>query len=165
MLPFTKKTVNETYGAKTVQVSPYETGKSGLDAGEEFFYEFAITHEVELGGNFVDLPVPTGGSLTEHCFYVNNRDYLEQLKNEDPSDLNSKAGVSIVAKTKVEALCINRVDYIRLATNDMILSIINTKDIYRIPIAQLQESYLNTRKWNAYKKKVVADVVSKDKPR
>lgn len=163
MLPFTKKTVNETYSGKNIQVRPFIAGKTVLEPGEEFFYEFATTQEVELGQNFVDLPVPTGGSLTEHCFYVNKRDYLEQLKNEDPRDLNSKAAVSIVAKTKVEALCINRVDYANLASNDMLLSIINSKGIYRIPISQLQESYLTTRKWNAHKKKVVADVVTKNK--
>jgi hypothetical protein len=159
MLPFTKKTLNQTYAGKNVQVSPFIAGETVLEPGEEFFYEFVTTHEVEVGDNFVDLPVPTGGSLTEHCFYINKKDYLEQLKIEDPSDLNSKAAVSIVAKTKVEAICMNRVDYANMATSEMILSIINSKDIYRIPLLQLQESYLTSRKWNAYKKKVVADVV------
>ena len=162
MLPFVKKTLNENYGGKTVQINPFQLGKTALETGDEFFYEFATTHEVEIGSNFPELPAPLGSSITEPVFYVNKKDYLEQLRNEDPFDLNSKSAVSIVAKTKVEVICINRVDYAVLASNDMILSIINSKDLYRIPILQLQESYLESRKWNAFKKKVVADVC-KDK--
>jgi hypothetical protein len=134
-----------------------------LEPDEEFLYEFVTTQEVDVGQNFVDFPVPTGGSLTEHCFYVNKKDYMEQIRKEDPGDLNNKAAVSIFAKTKVEVICINRIDYALLASTDMILLLINSKDIYRIPLLQLQESYLTTRKWNAHKKKVIADVVTKIK--
>ena len=163
MLPFVKKTITENYAGKKVQVIPLEVGKTKLEKDDEFMYEFATIYEIEPGFNFPEIPVPNGSSLTNEVFYVNKKEYSEQLAKEDPSDMNSKAAVSIVAKTKVEVICVNRSDYTSIASTDMILTIINSKNIYRIPISQLQESYLEGRKWNQYKKKVMSDVVSKNK--
>ncbi len=151
--------MNANYAGKTYKVVPHEPGMV-LEKTDEALKELVTIQEMEIGSHFPDLPLPKGAKPTEECLYINKRDYAEQLKKEDPTEGAAKAFVSIVAKTKVEVACVNQTDYVEFANNDMILSIINSKNLFRVPIAQLQESYLEKRQWVSYKKKLVNQVTS-----
>ena len=162
LLPFIKRLVNSNYAGKTYQILPSKPGDV-LGPDDEILREFVTIHEVEPGNNFPDMPVPRGSNPAEEVLYVNKKEYGEQLRKEDPTDMTSKADVSVIAKTKVEVAIINRVDYADYANIDMILEIINTKNIYRVPMNQLQDSYMEKRNWATYKKKLISEVTGRDK--
>lgn len=161
ILPLVKRLMNANYAGKTYKVIPNNPGMV-LEKNDEAIREQVNIQEMEIGSHFPDLPLPRGAKPMEEVLYVNKREYMEQIKKEDPTEDSTKAFVSIIAKTKVEVACVNQTDYVEFANNDMILSIINSKNIFRVPIAQLQDSYLEKRQWVSYKKKLVNEVTSKD---
>jgi hypothetical protein len=162
IVPFVKRLVSSNYAGKTYQVLAHENN-TVLGTDDELFKEVLTIQEIEPGHNFPDMPLPKGAKIEEDTLYVNKKEYKEQLQKEDPSDLNNQAFVSILAKTKIEVACIKITDYADFATNDMLLEIINSKIIFRLPMNKLQESYLEKRNWQMYKKKLMSEVTHKDK--
>jgi hypothetical protein len=52
-----------------------------------------------------------------------------------------------------------RVDYARVATNDMILRVLEDRSLLHIPIRQMQESMLRKRSWELFKKNIVEEIL------
>jgi hypothetical protein len=160
-VPFVKRTTNANYAGKTIKILP-RTPDMILEPNDEPFDEMLNIYELDVGNNFPELPAPTGTkSIDEKIMYVNRKEYTEQIQGEDPRDANLKSNVSIVAKTKVEVAAITRLDYAKFAGNEMLLEVINSRQIFRVPMSQLQDSYLEKRNWEVHKKKVVASIAVK----
>ena len=160
VVPFVKRLVSSTYSGKTYKVIAHESG-TVLQSDDEPFKEQLKIQELDTGDFYPDIPPPKEAKKNEDVLYINKNQYLEQLKAEDPADMSTKAYVSVVANTKVEVVALSRIDYAEYATSDMILSIINSKTVFKVPITKLQETYLEKRQWDVHKKKVVADVLKK----
>jgi hypothetical protein len=161
-VPLIKRLMNSNYAGKTYKFLASEAGMT-LGPEDELFKEKLTIHELDPGQNFPDLPLPKGAKAHEDVLYVNKKDYIDQLKKEEPDDEDTKAYISVVAKSKVEVVCVNQTDYCEYADADMLLSIINSKSVFRPAMKTLQDSYLEKRQWQTFKKKLVSEVTSKKK--
>ncbi|KAJ1336796.1 hypothetical protein BSLG_006899 [Batrachochytrium salamandrivorans] len=78
--------------------------------------------------------------LTDSMF--NKDDYIDFLTEQDPICSPLLSYASVIAKTKVEVMTISRVDFCRLASVRMIIKLLLTQNIQRVPIEMLQTAYL-----------------------
>ncbi|KAH6579458.1 hypothetical protein BASA61_010210 [Batrachochytrium salamandrivorans] len=94
--------------------------------------------------------------LTDSMF--NKDDYIDFLTEQDPICSPLLSYASVIAKTKVEVMTISRVDFCRLASVRMIIKLLLTQNIQRVPIEMLQTAYLEKRSWDCYKKRIASEV-------
>ena len=74
--------------------------------------------------------------------------------------IDSKSYVSIIATTKVEVICMKRIDYARVSSNEMILKLLADRELLRIPIETLQKIMIERRTWELFKKREVDRIAS-----
>ncbi|KAI9190716.1 uncharacterized protein BJ171DRAFT_67807 [Polychytrium aggregatum] len=99
-------------------------------------------------------------ALSDEERNINKLELIARLTYEDPDDQALGSYYSIVANTKCEIAVMSRVDYVRLASNEMVKSVLMDRESYIVPVQRLQDVFLEKRNWDMYKRKVVAGLVS-----
>ncbi|KAJ3298108.1 hypothetical protein HDU79_000510 [Rhizoclosmatium sp. JEL0117] len=152
LVPFLKQPVptQEEGKKKKYALAEYEPGVTIIKTGEKVVMQLLTIRELGVGDHFPDMIGWESDSESEER---GSRDYLKgigsrsnllaRLSDTSPSRPDSRAYISIIANTNVEILGMTRLDYVRLATPDMIAETVVEAKKLRIPLNILQQSILN----------------------
>ncbi|KAJ3213779.1 hypothetical protein HDU67_002436 [Dinochytrium kinnereticum] len=153
LVPFLKRRTTPECAVHSSKytVVPYDPAKE-LQPEDEISMQLLNIRELSEGDHFPDM----AAAINPERF--NKIELMSRLSSDNPNRLDARAYISVITNTKVEVISMTRVDYARVATNDMILKIISDRRLLHIPITDLQTSVLQKREWDLYKKRYVERV-------
>ncbi|KAL2916039.1 hypothetical protein HK105_204463 [Polyrhizophydium stewartii] len=158
VVPFVQKTMQIGFEKAARQLRPYD-GTTLCGPEEEVIHTTLTIQELDAWDHFPGLPA-VEPATTEYTF---NKDaYLRRLGSDlDASSVKLKAEYSVFTSSKVEIASISILDFVRLADAHTVLEVLSNKNQINVAISQLQEAYIEKRKWETFKKSVVNQVHSK----
>nr|KAJ3422745.1 hypothetical protein HK105_006558 [Polyrhizophydium stewartii] len=159
MVPFVQRTVKTGHSSTATSISPYDPNVP-LGTDEEIVRRVFTIQELEPGDHFPGLPPFTGTGFGGD-FIFKKESYLHQLELADPTSQQNKAEYSVVATSPVEAAVISRLDFVRSGSQEMILAALDSKNLFHIPVQQLQEAYIGKRSWQYFKQKIVSEIIKR----
>ncbi|KAI8925286.1 hypothetical protein BC831DRAFT_512637 [Entophlyctis helioformis] len=130
---------------------------AGEVVSEEIVNNLLTIHELGFGDHFPDLPKPPGFAWITEAMFERHK-YLDYLESMPPQQPEAKSFTSVVANSKVVIASIPLVDYARVAPPKMVLWMFNNACMPVTSVADLQQAYLEKRKWDTYKKEVVKEL-------
>eukprot|EP00842_Homolaphlyctis_polyrhiza_P004547 jgi/Hompol1/5093/HPOL_000489-RA len=152
VIPFVQRTTQIGFEKATRQLRAHD-GVTPCAADEEILETPLTIQELENWDHFPGLPIVT--DVNDYTF--NREIYIKSL--EDANGVPTlKAEYSVFSTSKVEIASIAIADYLRLAPVSLILEVLRGKNLVDVSTTQLQEAYLEKRKWETYKKSVVNQV-------
>ncbi|KAJ3027610.1 UNVERIFIED_CONTAM: hypothetical protein HDU68_003483 [Siphonaria sp. JEL0065] len=137
---------------KKYVLAAYEPGVTPLKQGDKVVMQLITIRELGPGDHFPDMiccegedESNFGGSMSPlgvRGHVLSRSGLLARLNDTSPSRPDARAYVSIIANTKVEILGMTRLDYIRLASTEMILETMSEGTKLRVPLDALQKSII-----------------------
>ncbi|KAL2917590.1 hypothetical protein HK105_202876 [Polyrhizophydium stewartii] len=131
-------------------LAPYDES-SVLRDGDEVVHQTLTVMELGVGDYFPGLPPPT---ITP----FRRENYALQLMAEDAVNTKSRTPISVIASSPVEVVAINRHHFGLHAPESVVLRVIEDSQIFKVPLGELQEAYLERLKWDMFKKKVTQEL-------
>ncbi|KAJ3108727.1 hypothetical protein HDU97_000125 [Phlyctochytrium planicorne] len=153
LVPFVKRWTTPKCALHSAKytVLPYVEGMESMPQ-DEITMQLLNIRELKEGDHFPDM----AAAINPERF--NKIELMSRLSSDNPNRLDARSYVSVVTNTKVEVISMTRVDYARVATNDMILKILADRCLLHVPIQDLQTSVLQKREWDICKKRYVEKV-------
>ncbi|KAJ3108502.1 hypothetical protein HDU96_007515 [Phlyctochytrium bullatum] len=150
LVPFVKRRTTPACAVHSARytVVPY-VNTASLQKGDEVSQQLLNIRELVAGDHFPDMAAVINPDR------FNKIELMSRLSSDNPNRLDARSYISIVTNTKVHAISMTRVDYARLATNDMILKTIADRSLLNIPVKELQASVLQKMCWDLHKKRYV----------
>ncbi|EGF81789.1 hypothetical protein BATDEDRAFT_87247 [Batrachochytrium dendrobatidis JAM81] len=128
-----------------------------LDDGDEIVFNQLSIHDLTSGEHFPDLPFSEEYQwVTTEMF--DQHDYAKHLEDQVQSHGFGKTFISVVSSSKVIVASMTCLDYVRLASEKMILDLLRHRMLQTFSISELQKAFIEKRKWEAYKKNLVRDL-------
>ncbi|KAL2916037.1 hypothetical protein HK105_204461 [Polyrhizophydium stewartii] len=165
MVPFIQrrqKTGNNSFKAVLIPFDPKSAnstadGRNGMEDGDEIVNNLLTIAELAAGNHFPDLP------LMQRYRWANaemfdRQEYAALLQNQLLEPTESKAVVSVVASSKVAIAAMARSDYLRTASPEMVLELLKNPTVPPVSIADLQQAFLEKRKWDNFKQGLIKDL-------
>ncbi|KAJ3327484.1 hypothetical protein HDU76_011721 [Blyttiomyces sp. JEL0837] len=156
LVPFVKRITTPECAthSKKYTLVPYEEGVTELGPGDKVVTQLLNIRELVPGDHFPEMTA----SVNPERF--NKIELMSRLSSDGPNRADARAYISVVASSRVEVIGMTRVDYARIATNEMILKTLADRALLRVPMNVLQESMIEKRSWNLFKKKVVDEITA-----
>ncbi|KAJ3414967.1 hypothetical protein HDV05_005798 [Chytridiales sp. JEL 0842] len=155
LVPFLKRltTPDCATHSKKYTFIPYEEGVTQIGPNDKLVMQLLKIRELGGGDHFPEM------NAAVNMKRFNKIELMSYLSADAPNRTDAKSYVSVIATTKVEVVGMTRVDYARVATNDMILRVLEDRALLHIPMRQLQDSMLRKRSWELFKKKIVEEII------
>ncbi|KAJ3166170.1 Cyclic nucleotide-binding domain-containing protein 2 [Irineochytrium annulatum] len=161
LVPFLRRQTTPecaTHSRKHTLVA-YEPGVTEVGPEDRVVVNLLTVRELGPGDHFPDI------SATVNPDRFNRIELMSRLSSDGPNRLDARAYISVIATTKLEVIMMTRVDYARVATNDMIVQVLASRALLHVPVSDLQVAYLHKRLWDIFKRKCVEQVVKDRKLR
>ncbi len=158
LVPFVRKQTLGLAREKRHVLLPFE-GRP-LQPDEEMDYELLHLCDLQEGAHFLDIPVEEGLMNLQDPVHFPRKRVIEFLANEDVL-LRERTPMSVVASNKVQVLSCARLDFAKLATNEMLIDLVASRSLFHVEMRELQEQYLQKRQWGKYKKDLLQDFKTK----
>ncbi|KAL2916040.1 hypothetical protein HK105_204464 [Polyrhizophydium stewartii] len=162
VVPFMRKHLGATYesGERTVLV-PYDPllRTSALKDDDDITRQLLAINELSFGDYFPDFPAAPEDYLDHGAF--DRAGYTAPIESEDPTHPNAKAAASVVAATRVEVICVNRAEFVRIAPDSVLRRLMTQDHVFKVPLSQVQDLYLSKLSWGNYRKKVSDEVTGR----
>lgn len=159
VVPFYKKLINHThqYG-NTYQTLAFVKGETVLGPGDEILRELLSIHDIPTGSHFPNLPKASGiDGLQNEQF--SQRDYIAMIRVRELTGQTDVSPVSVIANEKVEVMYMSRLEFVEIATREILLATIQNDYISDASESQLQAEWLEKRQWELHKKKISKQIV------
>ncbi|KAI9364444.1 hypothetical protein DFJ73DRAFT_756231 [Zopfochytrium polystomum] len=155
VVPFVKRrtTPESAVHRRRFHVEGYEAGKTVLGEGDVVAMQVVKVRELGPGDHFPEMVAVMSAEK------FNRIELMAKLSSDDPNRIDARSYVSVIATTKVEVVSMTRVDYARVASNEMILKMMADRDLLRVPVDLLQQAIIEKRNWDAFKQGVVDSVI------
>ncbi|KAI8922619.1 hypothetical protein BC831DRAFT_67596 [Entophlyctis helioformis] len=150
IVPFVKRKSPKSNDTLTL---PY-TKDMPLGKDDRVVYELLTLFELQHGASFPGMPAP---SRPIKDMYFNKSEYVVQLLTSGSSSKGVASTVSIVSSSHVEVMAVPHVEYSMIATADMVRELLEDEH-FKVPLAQIQEAYIERTKWDSYRKQLVGGV-------
>ncbi|KAJ1330214.1 hypothetical protein BSLG_009633 [Batrachochytrium salamandrivorans] len=122
-----------------------------IQDGDEIVNNTLKTHVLTSGKHFPDLPYSEEYEWDTEVMFDRHH-YIKKLEARSLNKVISTVSNSVVAATQVMVAAMTCLDYARLSTSKMLLEILTQRTMPTITIPELQQAYIDKRKWDAYKK-------------
>ena len=119
-------------------------------------YKTLTIRELDEGDAFPGMPEPERQPF-------NKTEYREQLEGHTSDDAKKRTSsyVSVVASCRTDIVSVKWVDFAALASTDMLLQVIQDSNAY-VPLIDIQNKFMEQRKWEAFKKKTAQSISKRD---
>eukprot|EP00842_Homolaphlyctis_polyrhiza_P002220 jgi/Hompol1/299/HPOL_000896-RA len=156
VVPFVERRIKVNSSTVNKQVLPY-TPSTTIGPDEELIHHTFTIQELEPGDHFPGIP-PLQDDPYANEFTFKKEHYVHQLELMDPTSQENKVSYSVVANSHLETMVISRLDFAHLSSKEIIVGALQSKNLHLISMTELQEAYLDKRKWQNFKKSVVKQV-------
>ncbi|KAI8925403.1 hypothetical protein BC831DRAFT_461088 [Entophlyctis helioformis] len=167
-VPFLKR-----HNADAVQLLSYTEGTTAIEANDEIVEELLTICELSIGDHYPNLQVlPSDRSLIAKIETArttgepidpvgfSRQEYIQALRNENGVFRNP---VTVVTNTRVDIVTFSRLEFVEMAPIAIVLALLAERNVFDVPVCNLQEAFLQKRQWESYKKKVRTEVIGRRK--
>ncbi|KAJ1336793.1 hypothetical protein BSLG_006896 [Batrachochytrium salamandrivorans] len=156
IVPFIQHKIKSSSANFKIQLLPCDPNIKSLSPqqiqdGDEIVNNTLKTHVLTSGKHFPDLPYSEEYEWDTEVMFDRHH-YIKKLEARSLNKVISTVSNSVVAATQVMVAAMTCLDYARLSTSKMLLEILTQRTMPTITIPELQQAYIDKRKWDAYKK-------------